>query len=85
MSAEILKFIQKQIRHCPVCGEDSIKEFTNHSKSNGEWTCEACGKTIDVYLVDLEEAPEEVDTKSNLPILVIGIGFLIYLLLNIGF
>lgn len=86
MSAETLQFIQKQIRYCPVCGEASIKEFTHYSASNGEWTCDECEQTIDVYLVDAEEeALDEDETKSSLLLISLVIGVAGYLYITLSF
>ncbi len=75
MSEETLSQLQSQIRYCPVCGEESTKNFVDYTAYSGEWTCLACEEQIEVYLADTEEETDDdqESTASSLPFMFIAI------------
>lgn len=85
MSEDTLSHVQDIIRFCPVCGEESTKEFEVYTAYSGTWACTGCHEIIEVYLLeeteDLEEETEETNPSSSLPLMFIiacFIGFIYF-------
>lgn len=78
MSEDTLLQAQEAIRFCPVCGEESTKDFEEYTSSSGTWTCTSCEEMIEVYLTEEEEEEEASSTPSSLP-------FILIILLLVGY
>lgn len=71
MSDETLESIQNLFRYCPICGDDTPKDFAHYSTTSGEWVCVACEEYVEVYLVENEETDEvKTDRPSSSLLLV---------------